>query len=427
MNTPAAVFICATLFSLSLSAANGDWRDDAPGVKHAVPIATLPKPGATPSRANGVTVAARPANALPRVPAGYTVSALTSGLDNPRVVRVAPNGDVFVAETRPGRIRAIRMAGGKLQDMQIFASGLDGPFGIAFYPAGKDPQWLYVANNNSVVRFPYRSGDLQARAAPQGVVKELSATKRMHSTRDLVFTRDGLRMLVSVGSGSNVAQDLPKKSAAELQAFEASAGLGAAWGNEERRADILAFDPEGKPEAKAFATGIRNCVGMAVQPDTGDVWCATNERDELGDDLVPDYVTRVREGAFYGWPWYYLGANPDPRLPGARPDLRDKVTVPDVLLQAHSAMLGVTFWRGDAYATSHGSWNRGTRTGYKVVRIPLRAGVPVANEYEDFLTGFVLDDQRVWGRPVGVAAAADGSLLVTDDGSGTLWRVAPQN
>jgi len=363
---------------------------------------------------------------LPKVAAGYQVTALVSGLQNPRVVRVAPNGDVFVAETAAGRVRALRVTNGQVQQIQVFAMGLDEPFGIAFYPLGGAPQWLYVATENSVVRYPYRSGDLQARGVAEKVVAELAPHTGGHSTRDLVFTRDGKRLLVSVGSGSNVAQEdgLPKRNPAELRDLESRAGLGALWGTEERRADVLAFDPEGHREARAFATGIRNCVGLAVHPDTGDVWCATNERDGLGDDLVPDYVTRVREGAFYGWPWYYLGDHADPRWPNARPDLRGHITVPDVLLQAHSAALGVAFWRGAAYVTLHGSWNRSVRTGYKVIRIPLENGAPVADGgYEDFMTGFVLDDRQAWGRPVGVAAAADGALLITDDGSGTLWRV----
>lgn len=193
---------------------------------------------------------------------------------------------------------------------------------------------------------------------------------------------------------------------------------------------MLAFDPDGKGK-ELYATGIRNCVGLAIQPQTGTPWCSTNERDGLGDDLVPDYVTRVRENAFYGWPWFYIGANEDPRHPGARPDLKDKVAIPDVLLQAHSASMGVTFYqgdnfpgeyRGDAFAAQHGSWNRSRRTGYKVVRIRLKDGEPTG-EYEDFVTGFVINDREVWGRPVGVAVARDGALLFSEDGNGTIWRV----
>jgi glucose/arabinose dehydrogenase len=244
-------------------------------------------------------------------------------------------------------------------------------------------------------------------------------------------------MFVSVGSASNVADGMGRKTSEELRRWEASSGLGAAWGDETRRADVLAFAPGGGG-GRVLATGLRNCVGMAVHPRTGDLWCSTNERDGLGDDLVPDHVTRVREGAFYGWPWYYLGAHEDPRRRGERPDLAAKVTVPDVLVQSDSASLQLTFYdpppgapaafpqeyRGDGFAAFHGSWNRLQRTGYKVVRILLADGVPTG-EYEDFLTGFVLDEARVWGRPVGVAVAHDGALLVSEDGNGTLWRIAP--
>ncbi len=193
---------------------------------------------------------------------------------------------------------------------------------------------------------------------------------------------------------------------------------------------MLAFDPDGR-NRRVFATGIRNCVGLAVHPATGDLWCSTNERDALGDDLVPDYVTRVRDGAFYGWPWFYLGDNQDPRHAGERPDLKGKITVPDVLIQPHSASLELAFYnatafpaayRGDGFAAEHGSWNRSKRTGYKVVRIRLKDGVPTG-VYEDFITGFVVNDTEVWGRPVGIAVAHDGALLVSEDGNGTIWRV----
>ncbi|MDU6378185.1 MAG: PQQ-dependent sugar dehydrogenase, partial [Bradyrhizobium sp.] len=206
---------------------------------------------------------------------------------------------------------------------------------------------------------------------------------------------------------------------------------GAAWGAKTERAGVLAFDPDGKNRS-LFATGIRNCVGLAIQPGSGTPWCSTNERDGLGDDLVPDYVTRVKEGGFYGWPWYYVGDNEDPRHAGERPDLKVQVTIPDVLLQAHSASLGLTFYdaalfppeyRGDAFAAEHGSWNRSKRTGYKVIRVRLKDGVPTG-EYEDFVTGFVVNDREVWGRPVGVAVARDGSLLISEDGNGTIWRVS---
>jgi glucose/arabinose dehydrogenase len=204
--------------------------------------------------------------------------------------------------------------------------------------------------------------------------------------------------------------------------------------DETDRADILAFDPNGSSK-RIFASGIRNCVGMALNPTTGDLWCSTNERDGLGDDLPPDYITRVPEGGFFGWPWYYIGANEDPLHKGARPELKDKTIVPDILLQPHSASLQMMFYaggqfpseyNGNVFAAQHGSWNRAKRTGYKVIRGIVKDGVPTG-EYEDFVTGFVIDDASVWGRPVGIAQAGDGSLLFSEDGNGTIWRVATAN
>jgi hypothetical protein len=226
----------------------------------------------------------------------------------------------------------------------------------------------------------------------------------------LAFSLDGKQMFVSVGSGSNVAEG---------------------DSDERDRADVLVFDPEGR-DRQVFASGIRNCVGLAVHAVTGDLWCSTNERDGLGDDLVPDYITRVRRGGFYGWPWFYLGDHQDPRHAGERPELASTIIVPDVLLQAHSASLQMTFYdaaafppnyRGGVFASLHGSWNRGKRTGPKVIAVPLQDGVPTG-EYEDFMTGFVVDDDAVWARPVGIAVAHDGALFVGEDGNGTIWRIA---
>jgi glucose/arabinose dehydrogenase len=419
---------------LTGAAAFGDWHSDAPGVWRRITPGDLPPPGATPSAWNGPRVVARPAAAVPQVPPGFTVGLFASGLDGPRAMRVAPNGDIFVAETDAGRIRMLRAPDGadKPSQTTVFASGLDGPFGLAFYPAGPDPQWLYVAMTGSVVRFPYRGGDLRARGEAQTIVPHLPAG-RGHSTRDVVFSNDGARMFVSVGSGSNAAEDMRARYPEGLLSFEAEHGLGASWGRETDRAAVLAFAPDGR-DRKTFATGIRNCVGLAVHPQTGDVWCSTNERDRLGDDLVPDFVTRVREGAFYGWPWYYIGANEDPHHRGERPELKDKITVPDVLIQAHSASLQLAFYtgtqfpaeyQGDAFAAEHGSWNRSKRTGYKVIRVKTKDGVPTG-EYQDFLTGFVVNERAVWGRPVGVAVARDGSLLVSEDANGTIWVIRSQ-
>ncbi len=413
----------------------GDFRTDGPGVRRHLTVADLPAPFATQSMRNSPSVAERPAGAELHVPPGFRVELFARDLEAPRLVRVAPNGDVFVVESAAGRIRVLRARDGAPAPdrVEIFAKDLERPFGIAFYPPGSDPTFLYVANTNGVVRFPYHAGDLVTHASAETIVAKLAPTNGGHWTRDVAFSPDGKRMFVSVGSASNVAEGMPSRSAADIHDWETAHGLGAAWGDEERRADVMVFDPDGKG-GRTFATGIRNCVGLAVHPATGDLWCSTNERDGLGDNLVPDYVTRVREGAFYGWPWYYLGDHEEPRQAGSRPDLRGRITVPDVLLQPHSASLQLTFYdgamfpasfRGNVFAAFHGSWNRKSRTGYKVVRVLVENGVPTG-EYEDFLTGFVVDDDHVWARPVGVAVAHDGALLVSEDGNGTIWRVSYQ-
>jgi glucose/arabinose dehydrogenase len=375
----------------------------------------------------------RPASATPQAPPGFKIELFAEGLSGPRIIRAAPNGDIFVVETRSGRVRVLRTPDGASTPStnEIYASGLRQPFGVAFFPRGDNPQWLYVANTDSIVRFAYRNGDLKAFGKAETIVASLPHGYG-HSTRDIVFTPDGKRMLVSVGSAGNAGEGLGRPPDG-LEAWSRDHMLGAAWGAETDRAAVLAFDPDGKNQ-KVFATGIRNCVGLAIQPSNGMPWCSTNERDGLGDNLVPDYVTRVRENAFYGWPWFYIGSNEDPRHAGERPDLKDRITIPDVLLQAHSASLGLTFYdgtsfpneyRGDAFAAEHGSWNRSKRTGYKVVRIRLKDAVPTG-EYEDFVTGFVVNDSEVWGRPVGVTVARDGALLISEDGNGTIWRVSYQ-
>ncbi len=417
---------------LTGKAAFGDFRTDAPGVRRHITASDLPKPFATETPRNRVEVVAKPSGADLKVPAGFEIKQFASGLDQPRLIRVAPNGDIVVAESNKGRIRILRPSadGSTARQTETFATGLDRPFGIAFYPLGANPEWVYVGNSGSVVRFPYRNGDLKARGEAEVIVAEIPTRERPHWTRDVVFSKDGSKMFVSVGSATNVAEDMPKLDPAALQKWIAEKPLGAAWGLETERADVLVFDPQGKGR-RIFATGIRNCVGMAIHPTTGDLWCSVNERDLLGDDLPPDYVTRVREGAFYGWPWYYIGSNEEPRLAGARPDLRSKVTVPDVLIQAHSAALEMVFYdgnqfpaeyKGDAFVALHGSWNRAKRTGYKIIRIPTKDGVPTG-EYEDFVVGFGVNDAHTWGRPVGIAVAKDGSLLFSEDGNSTIWRV----
>jgi glucose/arabinose dehydrogenase len=398
---------------LTGEAAMGDWSADAPGVRRKITPADLPAPFATRSAENGPKKLARPEGAMPRVPAGFQVSLFASNLEEPRMVRIAPNGDLFVAESESNRIRLLRDADGDgtPEVVTMFAEGLKQPFGIAFHPA-TDPKWVYVANTDSIVRFPYVAGDTKARGAAEAVYDKVSGGGRLpgggHWTRDVVFNRDGSKMFVSVGSRSNVSDD------------EAEA----------RRARIFELSPDGTNE-RVYAYGIRNPVGLAVHPDTGELWTSVNERDELGDNLVPDYVTSVKDGGFYGWPWFYIGANQDPRHAGKHPELKDKIVVPDVLVQAHSASLGMTFYtgkqfpdayRGSAFAAEHGSWNRARRTGYKVIQVPLKGG-RATGEYVDFLTGFVTPEGDVWGRPVAVAEGRDGSLFVTDDAGGVVWRV----
>jgi len=353
---------------------------------------------------------------------------------------VAPNGDLFVADSKANEIVVYRPdAAGRGQAHEVFASRLHEPYGIAFYPPGPDPRWVYVGNSDSVVRFAYRAGEMKAGGPAQAIVAHIPSAH--HWTRDLAFAPDGKRLYIAVGSGSNVAEAMPRQPHAAallgphpvkgLAEWIASEPLGAAWDEEELRADILSVDPMGK-DMKIFATGLRNCSGLAVNPATGEPWCVVNERDILGDNTPFEYATHVEEGKFYGWPWYYLGGHEDPRHAGERPDLKDKVTVPDVFMQAHSAPLQIAFYgasafpaeyRGGAFVTMHGSWNRARRTGYKVVYLPFRGG-KATGEYVDFMTGFVTPEGQVWGRPVGVAVAKDGSLFVSDDASNTVWRVS---
>jgi len=414
------------------AAAYGDWRTDAPGVRRKLTEADIPPPGASHSVSNPPRVVARPDGDWPKAPEGFVVSQFASGLNEPRVVRVAPNGDVFVAESASGRVTVLSAADGaaKAASAATFATGLHRPFGIAFYPPGSNPRYVYVAETDRVVRFPYRSGETKATGPAEVVVPALPAG-RGHWTRDLAFSVDGETLFVSVGSGSNAGEDMAEAPAEGLAAFIAAHPLGAAWGIEENRADVLAFSPDGG-EKGVFATGLRNCSGLTVEPQTGDLWCVVNERDSMGDDTPPDYATRVKPSAFYGWPWFYIGDHEDARLESRRADLAGSVAMPDILIQAHSAPLGIAFYeggqfpaeyRGDAFVAMHGSWNRAKRTGYKVVRLLFKDGAP-SGEYEDFLIGFVADDASVWGRPVDVAVARDGALLITDDGGGAIWRVA---
>lgn len=449
------------------TAAFADWSQQKPGVRRKITKADLPEPNPAESVDNGPTLIVRPRDAWPIAPPGFKVELYAGGdattpmqrSENrkethgpasgtfvmPRIIHTAPNGDLFVADSQAGSIFVLRGVSptGKAQTISTFATGLDHPFGIAFYPHGADPKWVYVGNATTVQRFPYKSGDLKAESAkPETMVHDIPGYAQLrgggHWTRDVVFTADNKHMLISVGSGSNV--DNPDTHPGEFH-----------------RADVLEYTPEGKFE-EVYAYGIRNCVGEAINPITSKLWCSTNERDVLGNNLVPDYVTSVKEGGFYGWPWYYIGGHTDPRLPqpcangtGPNPqiaqplteeqaancaheDIASKVLTPDVLVQPHMASLGIAFYPethanfpapydGDGFAAEHGSWNRARRGGYEVIRIPMKHG-EATGEYEDFLTGFVTKDGQVWGRPVGVAVGHEGALYVTDDGSRSVWRVS---
>ncbi len=391
-----------------------DFRFEKPGTARHITVADLPAPFSTQSAGNAPKVVPRPDSMWPQAPKGFKVELYATGLTNPRLIRTAPNGDMFVAESDKGDILVFRgiTPDGKPEITSVFASGLPHPFGINFYPNGPNPKYVYIGNTNSVVRFPYQSGDLKA-TGPAEHIADLPGIPRDHVTRDIQFTPDGSAMYVSVGSGSNV--DDPDTNPDEVL-----------------RAKIFAFNPDGSNK-RVYASGIRNPVGLAINPTTGQLWCSVNERDALGDNLVPDYITHVEPGGFYGWPWYYTGPHQDPRHEGKHPELKDKVIVPDVLLQPHNASLEMTFYtgkqfpdeyQGDIFASEHGSWNRATRTGYEVIRVPLHHTGHSDGGYEDFLTGFVLPDGNAWGRPVGVTTAPDGSLMVTDDGSNSIWRVS---
>jgi glucose/arabinose dehydrogenase len=411
--------IAVLLIAVSLSgqqSAFSDFRRERPGVMHKITVADLPAPFATPSANNSPSAVPRPSGAMPETLPGYSVALYAEGLENPRLMRTAPNGDVFVAESRPGRVKVMRGrdAAGRAQTVEVFASGLSRPFGIAFYPPGPNPTHVYIGNTESVVRFPYQVGDLKARGPQETIAAVPTSTPpgRGHWSRDIVFSRDARKMYVSVGSLTNVDGD------------EANPG-------EKDRATVLELNPDGSGR-RVYASGIRNAVGLAVHPETGQIWVSVNERDALGDNLVPDYISHIEDGGFYGWPWFYIGGHQDPRHDGKHPELKSTVKVPDLLLQPHSASLEMLFYtgtqfapehRGSIFAAEHGSWNKSQRTGYKVIRVPLLNGAPTG-EYEDFLTGFVVDEGHVWGRPVGVAMAADGALLVSDDGSNSIWRVS---
>jgi glucose/arabinose dehydrogenase len=399
-----AFVVCGAALALSGTVGRTLTPDD--NRKKLIDPKSLPQPGSTPSQGSGPRMVPQPDGVNLTVPKGFKVNVFAEGLNNARWIAVAPNGDVFVTEAGPNRVTVLRdtKGEGKADIKQVYAEGLNLPFGIAFQPG-----FLYITNTNSIVPFPYKDGDLQAGGGPEKLADLPGLGYRQHWTRDLVFSADGKKMYVSVGSEKDI--DEPE---------------------EPHRAAILEFNADGTGE-RVYASGIRNASGKAINPVTKQLWADCNERDGLGDELVPDYVTAVNDGGHYGWPTYYIGPNRDPRVKDTSL-AADKVIVPDCLLQPHSSTLGLLFYSGsqfpkeyrnDAFVALHGSGNRLKRTGYKLIRIHFKNGKP-AGTYEDFLSGWMLgeDDPRVWGRPAGLAVAKDGSLLVVDDGANKIWRVS---
>ena len=374
-----------------------------------VDAASLPKPFATESVRRNSKQVPQPVDAKLLVPKGFAVNVFAEGnFREPRWMALAPNGDVFLSDARANSLIVLRDKNkdGVAEERFVFSDALAQPFGIAFH---KD--WVYVANTDSVVRFAYKSGQTKADGPPEKLVELTAGGYNQHWTRNVLFSPDGTKMFVSIGSATNVSVEADPK-----------------------RAAISVYDPDGKNH-RIYASGLRNPIGLAWNPKTGELWTAVNERDGLGDDLVPDYATSVREGGFYGWPYSYLGQNEDPRRKGERPELVKKAIVPDVLFTSHVAALGIQFYtgrmfpkeyQGDAFVAFHGSWNRQKLSGYKIARIRFKNGKLVGNQYEDFVSGWLPteDSNEVWGRPVGLLVAADGSLLITDDGADKVWRVS---
>jgi glucose/arabinose dehydrogenase len=375
----------------------------------------LPEPFATPAVRKSSKVIGWSEGKTPTVPDGFTVTKFADKLNSPRWFCITPNGDILVSESRsnrnssPNDIILLRDTNhdGNPDLRQTFLKNLNQPLGMLVLG-----NWFYVGNTDGVYRYHYTPGQTEITEKGEKILELPAGGYNNHWTRNLLANADGSKIYVTVGSGSNVAEH----------------GID----NEIRRANILEINPDGSGE-RIFASGLRNPVGLAWEPVTNTLWTAVNERDNLGDDLVPDYLTSVKDGGFYGWPYAYYGPHPDPRMKGERPDLVQKTIVPDVDLGSHTASLGLAFYtkktfpnkyHGGAFIGQHGSWNRSSFVGYKVVYVPFENGKP--GKPEDFLTGFIADESKneVYGRPVGVIVLDDGSLLVADDGAGVVWRVS---
>lgn len=380
---------------------------ELPGQRFAVKFEDLPAP-TTDSPANPSEVIARPVNATLRVPEGFAVALFADNLPGARWLAVAPNGDVLLAQAKENKITLLRDADGDgtAELRETFADQFERPHGLAFHEGA-----LYAGDLNGVWRLAYTEGATKAgertQITPQGAFGEKAGN---HWTRNIAFSPDGKYFFVAIGSASNTAED-PSP-----------------------RATVQRFNADGSGQM-TFASGVRNPVGIQFYPGTNDLYVVVNERDGLGDKLVPDYLTRLQEGGFYGWPYAYLGPHPDPDYGARKPDMVAKTIAPDLLFEAHSAPLGLVFYegdqfpaeyRGDAFVALHGSWNAGVPTGYKVVRVEFENGRPKGS-YENFATGFWESDAstaHVWGRPVGLAVAKDGSLLIADDAGMAVWRVS---
>lgn len=398
------------------------------------PADTLPKPYATKSSMNFSNVKGWNDGRTPIAPQGFEVMKYADGFDNPRWVYQLPNGDVLVAESNSNysvvkkvgaaiigatgsnnvknsadRITLLRDTNKDgLPDVRdTFLTELNQPFGMLLLG-----DWFYVANTDALIRFPYKKGETSIKAKSQKIIDLPAGKYNRHWTRNIITNKKGDKIYIAIGSGSNVAEH-----GIEYETLKAT---------------ILTVNPDGS-DMQVYATGLRNPVGMAWAPGTNVLWTAVNERDELGDNLVPDYLTHVEEGGFYGWPYSYFGQQIDPRVEEQKPELVEKAIVPDVDLGSHTASLGLIFYtdnkfptkyQNGAFIAQHGSWNRSTLSGYRVVYVPFKNGKPVGKP-EDFLTGFIadLDKNDVYGRPVGLVQLQDGSMLVTDDVTNTIWRV----
>jgi glucose/arabinose dehydrogenase len=364
----------------------------------------LPPPFATNSAGNGPNQVKPPAGFLPTVPPGFRLNVFATNFRRPRLLTAAPNGDIFLADTGAGEIIVLRdpRHTGGAQAREVFVGDMRRPFGIAFRE-----DYVYIGNSNELVRFRFDPKTSKRLGEKEHL---LDLPPGGHDTRSLAFSADGKRLFIAVGSDSD--HDT---------------------GEDPRRAAVTVCDPDGK-NARLYATGLRNPVGLALEPVTGDLWTTVNERDELGDDLPPDYFTSLKDGGFYGWPYSYIGDNVDPRIKVQKPELVARAIIPDVLLGAHVAPLQFAFYtgkqfpesyRGGAFVAEHGSWNRATRAGYQIAFVAFKDGKPSADPVP-FMTGLVPDRTKsgVYGRPVGVAVAPDGSLLVADDGADVVYRIS---